>query len=462
MLQAMRAFLGQNDMMAYLAMMAPRLVELRRVLKPTGNMYLHCDPTASHYLKLMLDAVFGGENFFSEIVWRRYGAHGDAHRFGAVHDLILFYGKTRDAKFNKQFVPYTDEYAESRFRHVDSNGRRYQEQNLSSPNPRPNLTYPYNASNGVTYQPHPNGWKCDIERMRQLDREGRLHFPKDSSGRLRLKMYLDEAEGVPLQDVWTDVMLASSAPERLGYPTQKPEALLERIILASSNPGDVVLDPFCGCGTTVAVAERLGRRWIGIDVTHLAIALMKRRLEDTFGSDLSPYEVIGQPRDVPSAQALAEQNRHQFEWWAVDLVEARPAQDKRKGADKGVDGYINFFDDESGTAKTIIVQVKSGHVNAAHIRDLKGVLERENAPIGILVTLEDPTKPMRQEAVATGFYSPELFPGHQYPRLQILTIRELLEGKNAEYPRMAPEATFTRAKRRRRQAEQPSLLEGEP
>jgi len=215
----------------------------------------------------------------------------------------------------------------------------------------------------------------------------------------------------------------------------------------------LVLDSFCGCGTTIAVAERLKRRWIGIDITHLAISLMRHRLHDTFGPDLTPYEVIGDPKDLESARALAEQNRYQFEWWALGLVDARPAQDKRKGADRGVDGYINFFDDNSGKAKTVVVQVKSGHVNAAHIRDLKGVLEREKAPIGVLITLEEPSRPMLQESAAGGFYEPEHFPGHQYPRIQMLTIKELLEGKEAQYPRMAPAATFKRAQRHRRSTE---------
>ena len=295
--------------------------------------------------------------------------------------------------------------------------------------------------------------------MTEFAKSGRLCYT--GTGMPCYKRYLDEMPGVPIQDVWTDIYpIGSRAAERLGYPTQKPEALLERIIETSSNEGDIVLDPFCGCGTTIAVAERLGRRWIGMDVTHLAIALMKRRLEDTFGDELTPYEVIGDPKDVPSARALAEHNRHQFEWWAVDLAGGRPAHDKRKGADKGVDGYINFFDDDSGKAKTIVIQVKSGGVKRGDIATLKGDIERENAPIGVLVTLEEPTRPMRQEAVAAGFYEPEHFPGRQYPKIQVLTIAELLDGKTVEYPRYAPEATFKRAQRQyRKKGEQGTLSE---
>ena len=275
-----------------------------------------------------------------------------------------------------------------------------------------------------------------------------------------MKRYLDEQRGRPLGDVWTDIPpINSQARERLGYPTQKPEALLERIIRASSNEGDVVLDPFCGCGTAVAAAERLNRRWIGIDITHLAITLIRHRLHDTFGDELRPYEIIGEPTDVASARALAVQDRYQFEWWALGLVDARPANDRRRGADSGIDGYINFFDDNSGKPKRIIAQAKSGHVNASQIRDLKGVLNRESAEIGLFITLEPPTGPMRQEAVAAGFYTPEHFPDAQYPRLQILTIDQLLARQQVEYPRMGIQATFRQApRRRRRQGEQTNLV----
>lgn len=237
---------------------------------------------------------------------------------------------------------------------------------------------------------------------------------------------------------------------RLGYPTQKPEALLERIIQATSNEGDIVLDPFCGCGTTITVAERLKRRWIGIDITYLAINLIKRRLRDSFENELVPYEVIGVPADAASAAALAEANRHQFEWWALDMVDAAPAQDKKKGADKGVDGVIYFKDDAGGVHKKIIVQVKSGHVGSAQVRDLKGVLEREKAAIGALISLKPPTRDMKQEAAAAGFYVPEPFPEHRFPRIQILTIAELFAGKKLEYPQWAPPSTFKKAARRRK------------
>ena len=456
LLAAMRAFLGQNDMMAYLTMMAQRMIELHRVLKPTGSIYLHCDPTARHYLKLLLDAVFGANNFRNEIVWKRYGAHNDvgqgSTRFGRVHDTILLYGKSGSVVWNQGFVPLDDSYIQTTYRFIEEEtGRRFTTTPLTGPGgaEKGNPVYEWNG--------HTLAWRYSRETMQQLDAEGRLYYSR--TGYPRRKLFLEESLGVPVQDMWYDInSLSGSNAERLGYPTQKPEALLERIINASSNEGDVVLDPFCGCGTAVVAAERLNRQWIGIDITHLAISLIRHRLHDTFGSDLRPYDVIGEPEDVGSAEALARQDRYQFEWWALGLVDARPARDKRKGADSGIDGYINFFDDNSGKPKRIVVQVKSGHVNRGQIATLKGDMDREKAELGLFVTLEEPTRPMLQEAVAAGFYEPEHYPGQQYPRLQILTIDELLGGKPAEYPRMGLQTTFRQAPRRRRAEGQQSPL----
>ena len=458
LLAAMRAFLGQNDMMAYLTMMAQRTIELHRVLKPTGSIYLHCDPTASHYLKLLLDAVFGAQQFRNEIVWQRTTAKGlMSKQFPNNHDVIISYRKTIASTWNLDatFQPYDeislDTKTAAKYNHRDGDGRLYRLDNLTNPNRnRPNLTYEFL---GVT-----RVWRWTKERMQAAYDQG-LVVQTRPGGVPSLKRYLDEQRGRPFGDVWTDIPpINSQAKERLGYPTQKPEALLERIINASSNEGDVVLDPFCGCGTAVAAAERLNRQWIGIDVTHLAISLIRHRLHDTFGGDLCPYDVIGEPEDVGSAEALARQDRYQFEWWALGLVDARPARDKRKGADSGIDGYINFFDDNSGKPKRIVVQVKSGHVNRGQIATLKGDMEREKAELGLFVTLEEPTRPMLQEAVAAGFYEPEHYPGQQYPRLQILTIDELLAGKPAEYPRMGLQTTFRQAPRRRRAEGQQSPL----
>ncbi len=447
LLQAMRSFLGQNDMMAYLTMMAQRIAELHRVLKPTGSIYLHCDPTASHYLKLLMDAMFGAGNFRNEIIWRRTTSHSDAKGFGSVHDSILFYNKGNQFYWNKVFQPLNADYIENYYRYEDSNMRRFMSADLSAAGPGPERMF---GERGAIPPPSGRHWMYDDAGIERLLKEDKIYWTKN--GVPRLKVYLDEHPGLPAQDVWDDILpLRSWHKERLGYPTQKPEALLERIINASSNEDDVVLDPFCGCGTAIVAAERLNRRWIGIDVTHIAITLIRHRLRDSFGEELRPYSVLGDPKDLPSAAALAQQDRYQFEWWALGLVDARPAQDKRKGADSGVDGYINFFDDGSGKAKRVIVQVKSGHVQRNQIATLKGDMAREKAEIGLFVTLEPPTAPMRNEAAAAGFYEPSHFLDHKFPRVQILTIEALLSGAQAEYPRFAPQATFRKAPRRLRQ-----------
>ena len=457
MLQAMRAFLGQNDMMAYLTMMAQRMAELHRVLKPTGSLYLHCDPTASHYLKLLLDAAFGADKFRNEIVWKRTSAHSDTKQGrrqpGRIHDVILFYTKSDEWTWNPVHTKYDQDYADDFYRHVEpETGRRYTLGDLTGPGGAKKGNPEYEVMGVVRY------WRYSRERMQELIDEGRV--VQETPGAVpRYKRYLDEMAGVSLQDWWGDIKpIGSRARERLGYPTQKPESLLERIIDASSNEGDVVLDPFCGCGTATAAAERLKRRWIGIDITHLAITLIRHRLNDAFGGKLRPYQVIGVPEDLGGAAALAQENRYQFEWWALGLVDARPAGDKRKGADSGVDGYINFFDDNSGKAKRIVVQVKSGHVERSQIATLNSDREREKAEIGLFITLEHPTNPMAQEALSAGFYEPEHFSNHRFPRVQILTIEGLLEGVEAQYPRFAPRATFRRAPRQIREEAAPFLL----
>jgi site-specific DNA-methyltransferase (adenine-specific) len=447
LLLALNSFLGQNDMMAYLTMMAVRLVELHRVLKPTGSIYLHCDPTASHYIKLLLDAVFGPKNFKNEISWKRTSAHSSAKRYGPVHDIILFYTKTDSYLWNPQFTEHGENYVKSHYTQVDPDGRRWQPDNLTAMGVR-------KGSSGQTWRGFDvtakgNHWKFTIENLEALDAEGKIYWPP-GGGWPRYKRYLDEVQGVSLQDFWDDIPpINAQAKERLAYPTQKPEALLERIIRASSNEGDLVLDPFCGCGTAVVVAERLHRRWLGIDITHLAINLIKNRLRDTFKDELAPYEIIGEPADAKSAEALALQNRHQFEWWALSMVGAHPAQDKKKGADRGIDGVI-VFGEGQGKYQRMLISVKSGHVNRAQIHKLKGVMEREKASLGALITLKPPTRPMREEAAAAGFYVPENFPEHHFPRLQMLTVADLFAGKKLDYPHWWSEETFKKAARQRK------------
>ncbi len=430
MLRAMRSALGENDMMAYLAMMAVRLIELHRVLRKTGSLYLHCDPTASHYLKILLDSVFGPTNFRNEIIWKRTHSHGDPQRkFGAITDTLLFYTKSDEYVLNSQYRGFTPEYIEKTFTGTDPDGRCWQSVTLRSPHPRPNLTYPYEASNGITYEPHPNGWSCDLERMRKYDRENRLHFPAKSTGALRLKMYLDESSGVKVQNLWDDIPpISANAQERLGYPTQKPLALLERVISASSNEGDVVLDPFCGCGTTVHAAEKLGRHWIGIDITHLAIALIEHRMKAAFPSAV--FDVHGVPKDYAGARDLAERDKHQFQMWITAKIGAQPYKGGKKGMDRGIDGYLHFRDADK-KPQFAVISVKGGGIKSGDIRDLKGTMEREKATLGLFLTLNEPTREMEKEAASAGFYETG---GTKVPRLQILTAAQILDNRRPQVP----------------------------
>lgn len=431
-MQAFRTLLSDSDMMAYLAMMAPRLVELRRVLKPTGSIYLHCDPTASHYLKILMDAVFGPDLFLNEIVWQRTGAHNDAKRFGRVTDTILLFSRTHNYTFNPQYAGYDPEYIAERYRYSDPDGRLFWPNTATSPSPRPNMMYEWKGRRSP-----PNGWRFERPTMERLEKENRLYYSK--SGMVYVKNYLDEQKGRAAQNLWTDIAMSKSGAERLGYPTQKPLALLERIITASSNEGDTVLDPFCGCGTAIAAAQNLNRRWIGIDITNLAITLIRSRLTDAFAGK-AEYEVIGEPVSLPDASALAASDPYQFQWWALGLVGARPVEQK-KGADKGIDGRI-YFHVNDGKTRSIILSVKAGHVSVPHVRDLRGVLDRERAEMGVLISLDEPTGPMRREAASAGFYDS---PWGKHARLQLLTIEELLTGKGIDRPPQQTSTTFKRA-----------------
>lgn len=380
-LVALKGFLGTSDMMAYLSMMAPRLIELRRVLKTTGSIYLHCDPTASHYLKLLMDAVFGVENYRREIIWRSGWVSGFKTRtrnWVRNHDVILYYLRDhrQDWTFNKD----------------------------------------------LAYKPHAEGYV----------RRGGGENPR----------------GVALDDVWDEVELYSPwiksfSHEKLGYATQKPIALLERIISVSSTPDGVILDPFCGCGTTIAAAEQLGRPWIGIDITHLAINLIKHRLK-LQGAENSTFTTVGEPMDMTGALELAATDPYQFQWWTLGLVGARPAEQK-KGADKGIDGRLFFQDSEHQETKQVIFSVKAGHVGRAQIHELRGVIEREKAAIGVFLSMEAPTRPMREEAAEAGSYEGPW--GQTYPRLQLLTVAELLDGRAVHMPDLGSMATNVTHKR---------------
>jgi len=410
-------------MMAYLVMMAARLVELHRVLKPTGSIYLHCDPTASHYLKVVMDTAFGKEHFVNEIIWQRTNAKGLAFtRFANNHDVILRYARGDKWTWNPQYTAHDPEYVRRFYRHVEPDtGRRYQLDNLVNPNrDRPNLTYEFL---GVT-----RVWRWTKERMAAAHEAGLIVQAKPGAVP-RLKRYLDEQEGTPVGDTWTDIRHALGN-EALGYPTQKPLALLERIVHASSNAGDVVLDPFCGCGTTIAAAQKHGRQWIGIDITYLAVRLIEERLKGF--SPPAQYEVIGIPQDTASAGDLAQRDRYQFQLWALGLIPAQPVQEKR-GADRGMDGIALFVDEAGKPSKSAVVQVKSGHVSVTQIRDLCHVVEREKAALGLMITLEKPSQPMIEEAALAGYYHSAGW-NRDYPRVQIRTIAQLLDGQTFEMP----------------------------
>jgi DNA modification methylase len=433
-IEAMRKLVGDNDVLAYLVMMTPRLVELHRALKPTGSLYLHCDPTASHYLKVILDATFGPTNFRNEIVWQRTAAKGlSTTRLANNHDVILAYSKGDATHWNEDavFIPYDttdlDAKTASKYKYRDRDGRLYRLASLINPNAdRPNLEYEFL---GVT-----RVWRWTRDRMEREYAAGRV--VQNAPGKVpQQRLFLDERRGKPLDDVWTDISpLNARAKERLGYPTQKPTALLERIIRLTTRPGDVVLDPFCGCGTTVDAAERLGRRWVGIDVTYLAVDLITKRLRDTHGDEvMGSVEVRGIPRDVPGARALFERSPFDFERWAVSLVNGQP--NMKQVGDKGADGVIRFPLD--GTGKNIgkvLVSVKGGKApGPAVVRELGGTVATQRGQMGLLVTLEAPTRGMKDEAQHAGTYT---WPwnGTVYPKVQIITVPELLAGDAANLP----------------------------
>jgi site-specific DNA-methyltransferase (adenine-specific) len=435
--------LGKNSLSAYLVMMAIRLVELHRVLKPTGSLYLHCDPTASHYLKMILDIIFEAKNFRNEISWKRSQPKSQTKiNFSNCRDVILRYSKSDQVTFNKVYDEYNQEYLDKFYRFVDENGRRYRLGDLTNPNPdRPNLTYEFLGVKRV--------WRWTKERMQKAYEDGLIVQSKKGAVP-GFKRYLDEMHGQPITDHWDDIEhLHGSHKERLGYPTQKPLKLLERIIEASSNENDLILDPFCGCGTAVHASEKLNRQWIGIDITHLAISLIEKRLRDAFSEkyldnseDLIKkktdfFEVEGTPKTLDAALDLFNRDAYQFQWWAISLVNAQPYQGKKKkGADSGIDGIIYFDDFDSqkseSVIKKIIVNVKGGkNVNVSMIRDLRGTMEANNASMGFFITLTSPTKPMIQEATKAGFY--QAGNGKQYPLIQVFSIEGLINGE--ETPR---------------------------
>ena len=442
-IKAIVDLLGQNDLSAYLVMMGIRLVEMRRLLKCTGSIYLHCDPTASHYLKIIMDQVFKPENFRNEITWQRTSAHNDPKKYGNVADIILYYTKSEKYTWNAQYTQYSEKYVENFFRYKDDRGK-YRMHDLTGPG----RTTGESGKAWRKYDPSTRGrhWAIPslvrnelqvpdsvgiIEALEIMEHNSRIVWSKNDVP--SWKEYLADMPGVPLQNIWTDIPpVSSQSNERLGYPTQKPLALLERIINASSNKGDIVLDPFCGCGTAIHAAQKLGRDWIGIDITHVAINLIRNRIQDAFRIYI---DVEGEPKDLEGARELASQDRFQFQWWALSLIGARPVGDeKKKGSDRGIDGVI-YNPRGKGQHYYGVAQVKSGHVKSGDIRDFRGTIEREKADYGIFVTLEDPSDPMKAEALAAGFIKNAF--GENIGKIQIATIADLLKGIKPDLPARA-------------------------
>jgi len=423
--EALMQILGRCGMLAYLLFMMQRLILMKRILKKTGSIYLHCDPTASHYLKIIMDAVFGANMFRNEIIWKRTTSHNDAGTVGAVHDTLLFYTFSDKFKWNKQFLPYDKDYVLQRFKHRDPDGRLWMDGDITAKGlSGGGYEYKYKGKKSL--------WRVPKTKMKELDKENRLYFTK--TGGIRIKRYMDELQGIPLNDVWIDIQpINSQAKERLGYPTQKPLALLQRIIKASSNEGDVVLDPFCGCGTTVDAAQALGRHWIGIDISCLAINVILDRLEHIHGQDvIRGIKVSGIPRDLAGAEKMFRRDPLEFERWAVGLIKGRP-NDKQIG-DGGSDGELRFASHKEDKPQRGIISVKGGRtLTPSMVNELEGTVTKFNAGVGVLITLHQPTKGMIDTANQFGLWRDNLT-GNNFPRIQIITIEALLDGQLPKMP----------------------------
>lgn len=433
-----------HSAVAYLTTMAHRLWYMHKLLKDTGSFYLHCDPTMSHYLKLLCDMIFREDNFQNEIIWKRALGKGDVRKkFGANHDSILYYVKSKNYIFHNQFIEPDEEYI-SRFKLNDNDGKGpYRLAPLDSPNPRPNLTYEYKG-----YLPPKNGWRVSVEVMKELDAKGLLNFPKSMEGRISKKHYLSEQKGIKVDSVWTDIPpLQSADKEKLGYPTQKPEILMERIISTSTNEGDIVADFFCGCGTTISVAQRLNRKWLGADISHLAVRLILKRLVDTYGEGVKHnVKLHGFPKDVASAKMLAqdtENGRFGFQEWVIEVL-LHGVVNPKKTADGGYDGYLTYQTDK--TKEFVLIETKSGNVNVKNIREFVQVIDKQKAAAGIFVCFGDTvTKEMLKEAKAAGHIK---IGGMDtgLDKIQIITVDDLLDAKQPQLPNIS--STFKKAQKK--------------
>lgn len=436
---------------SYLTTMAIRIYYIHKVLKPTGSFFLHCDPTMSHYLKIVCDLIFGEKNFINEIVWKRYGAHNDnsqgSTHFGRCHDIILFYAvDIKKTKWVQIFTKLDGEYVENTYRYVEEETKKvFRVTPLTAPGgaEKGNPVYEWNG--------HTRAWRYNKEKMQKLHDSGKLYYSK--TGYVGQKFYLEDSKGVPVQDLWDDIKpLTSSHKERMDYPTQKPEALLERIILASSNEGDLVADFFCGCGTTVAAAQKLNRKWIGVDISHLAIGLIRKRLIETYGEGVvKTFTVDGLPKDIGSAKALslAPLGRMHFQDWVIETLLGGVANEKKTG-DGGYDGYTTL-EVEKGKKEIVLIEVKSGNITVSNLRSFAKTVQQQKGSIGILVCFKEQiTKGMLSESKNEGYFRDDLF-GNRYDKIQLISVEDLLEGKLPDLPRSTESGPFKKAEKSKNQ-----------
>jgi DNA modification methylase len=447
-----------DSAVAYLTTMAIRVWHVHKLLKDTGSFYLHCDPTMSHYLKLLCDMIFGEDNFINELVWKRSDAHSDskqgARHYGRIHDVVLFFRKSDKVTFNTFYNPLPQSTIDNWYKNIEEEtGRRYNKGDLQAPGGAAKGN-PYYEWNGYLKY-----WRYSKENMQRLHDEGKIVYSK--SGMPYQKRYLDESKGVPIQDWWDDISMLrglQKGGEALGYPTQKPEALLERIIKASSNEGDVVADFFCGCGTTIAVAQKLNRKWLGADISHLAIRLIQKRLVDQYGVGIKHnIKLHGMPRDIASAKMLAEETeggRIGFQEWVIEVL-LNGVVNERKVADGGFDGYITF-NFEKASKQFALIETKSGKLTVKNLREFAHVIDTQKAAVGIFTCFEENvTREMTKTAKEAGHVK---INGHEFPidKIQIITIEELLNGKQPQLPGGAENKTFKKAQRN----EEKSLSKG--
>lgn len=442
-IKSFHSMLGDSNLMAYLTMITPRLVEMKRVLKETGSIYLHCDPTASHYLKMIMDSIFGKKNFKNEIIWQRTKTRSTTSKFKSDHDTVLFYTKTNEFVFNTQYddIKKTNNVKEDKY-------GLYKDQPViqKGDNKGDKERYFSDGDTTITLDDE-HKWLATQEKIDSNK------FYWTSNGNPRIKRYLEK--GKPCGSIWMDMIIHNSSLERTGYPTQKPEELLKRIIKASCPEDGIVLDPFCGCGTTLISAEKLERKWIGIDITYLAVDVLRQRIEKDFGEEEGVnFEILGEPEGMAGAKNMSENNKAEFQKWIISKIGGTP--NEKLSGDKGIDGSI-FFKDGGEDKMGIIQETVAKSVSPSKVRDFEGTMERENTPIGIFVTFKEPTKGMKKEANKMGKYEDSF--GNKYPKLQFLTVQEILNGEKPEIPNIRRHISKREVKKEWKNKEEQTTLD---